>query len=53
MDVGSTCTDLTALAYLAGHKHVTTTAQYVRGRKEGAAEALASRAKTKRKSKRG
>lgn len=45
MDVGSTSTDLTALAYLAGHKHVTTTAKYVRGRKEGAADALAARAR--------
>lgn len=43
MDVGSKTSDLTAIAYLAGHKHVTTTAQYVRGRKEGAAEALAAR----------
>jgi hypothetical protein len=31
MDLGSRDTDVTALAFLAGHKRVTTTAQYVRG----------------------
>ncbi len=43
MDLGASCTDLTAIAYIAGHKQVTTTAKYVRGRMEGAADALASR----------
>jgi integrase len=44
MDLGASTTDLTAIAYIAGHKHIVTTAQYVRGREEGAADALAARA---------
>ena len=34
---------LTALAFIAGHKNVTTTAKYVRGREEGARRALEAR----------
>ena len=40
MDLGSRVTDVNALAFLAGHKSVTTTAQYVRGREAGARRAL-------------
>jgi integrase len=43
MDLGASTTDLTAIAYIAGHKHIVTTAKYVRGREEGAADALAAR----------
>lgn len=43
MDLGSRVTDLTALAFLLGHKSVTTTAKYVRGREAGARRALQAR----------
>lgn len=43
MDLGSRSTDLTALAFLAGHRNVTTTAKYVRAREAGARRALDAR----------
>lgn len=46
-------TDLTAIAYIAGHKHIVTTAKYVRGREEGAADALAARQTTTAKAEKG
>lgn len=47
MDLGSSTTDLTAIAYIAGHKHIVTTAKYVRGREQGAADAMAARQTTR------
>jgi integrase len=37
---GSTSTDLTAIGYLAGHRHATTTARYVHQARRGAEEVL-------------
>lgn len=50
---GASTTDLTAIAYIAGHKHIVTTAKYVRGREEGAADALAARQTTTAKAEKG
>ena len=41
--LASTTTDLVGMAYLAGHKDVTTTARYVHGHKQAAERALAAR----------
>lgn len=53
MDLGASTTDLTAIAYIAGYKHIVTTAKYVRGREEGAADALAARQTTTAKAEKG